>query len=193
VTPPPERRSPLGGVAAEADGRCVSLAERAFLGKIALRGDGRDAAFPAAVEDALGFPLPLEPNTAAAGPAATALWLGPDEWLVVTVPGREGPLAAGLAQALSGLHALVLDVSDQRTVIAVSGASAPGILAKGTALDLRPPAFDPGRCAQTRLARALVIVHRPDDAPTYDLYVDRSYADYLWRWLERAARDAPPA
>jgi sarcosine oxidase subunit gamma len=27
------------------------------------------------------------------------------------------------------------------------------------------------------------------DTPAYDLYVHRSFADYLWRWLEDAAKE----
>ncbi|NIO38860.1 MAG: hypothetical protein GTO41_00860, partial [Burkholderiales bacterium] len=28
-----------------------------------------------------------------------------------------------------------------------------------------------------------------DEAPSYDIYVHRSFADYLWRWLEDAAQE----
>jgi len=34
-----------------------------------------------------------------------------------------------------------------------------------------------------------VLIHQVSDAPAYELYVLRSFADYLWRWLEDAARE----
>ena len=54
-------------------------------------------------------------------------------------------------------------------------------------LDLHPRAFAPGRCARASLAKTVVLIHQTDDQPTFDLYVDRSYAEYLWQWLEDAA------
>jgi sarcosine oxidase subunit gamma len=58
---------------------------------------------------------------------------------------------------------------------------------KGCSLDLHPREFGPGRCAQSTLAKAQIILHQLDDGPTYDLYVARSFAEYLWAWLEDAS------
>jgi sarcosine oxidase subunit gamma len=168
------------------------LGERAFLGKLNLRGDGADEGFLGAAKTALGFALPTDSNTAGGQGGAAALWLGPDEWLIVTPPRREAAAGAALAAALAELHASLVDVSDQRTVITLAGALARRVLEKGTSLDLEPPAFGPGRCAQTRLARAQVIVHQRDDRPAFDLYVDATLADYLWRWIESAATEFHP-
>ena len=32
-----------------------------------------------------------------------------------------------------------------------------------------------------------MVLHQVGQAPSYDLYVLCSFADYLWRWLEDAA------
>ena len=167
----------------------VVLSERAFRHQVALRGDSGDPAFVRAVERTVGVAPPTEPNTAV-GPAdldagPRILWLGPDEWLVA---GADNP-AAALADAIANLHAAAVDVSDGRTVIGVSGSSARDLLAKGCPLDLHPAVFAPGRCAQTLIAHAHVILHQTDAAPRYEIYVHRSFADYLWRWLEDAARE----
>ncbi|MGH6717802.1 MAG: sarcosine oxidase subunit gamma family protein, partial [Alphaproteobacteria bacterium] len=37
-------------------------------------------------------------------------------------------------------------------------------------------------------AKANVILHQLDDAPTFDVYVERSFADYLWHWIADAGR-----
>jgi sarcosine oxidase subunit gamma len=83
----------------------------------------------------------------------------------------------------------VVDVSDSRAVITLSGPRALDVLAKGCPLDLHPRVFSPGRCAQSLLAKAHVLLHRVDDAPTFEIYVHRSFADYLWTWLEDAAAE----
>jgi sarcosine oxidase subunit gamma len=60
-------------------------------------------------------------------------------------------------------------------------------LAFGCSLDLEAPSFRPGRCAQTLLARAGVIVWQTDDAPTYRLLVRPSFVAYVLAWLDDAA------
>jgi len=165
----------------------VLACERRFLAKLNLRGDAADAAFAAAVKPALGFVPPIQPNTVDGKRDRYALWLGPDEWLLVAPPGAEARLLKAVRTALAGVRGAVTDVSEGRTVLRVAGPRARDVLAKGCPVDLHPRAFGPGRCAQTRLAKALVIVHQLDDVPTYDVYVERSFADYLWHWLEDAA------
>jgi sarcosine oxidase subunit gamma len=199
------RRSPLAARAdafAAASGDAVGIVERRFLAQVGVRLH-LGAGGPSAVEAALGFALPAESNTTASGsgrvsrmsrtaghsrhsapaPGRTALWLGPDEWLVVGPPGEEPALEVELAEALGGGLGSVVDLSANRTAIELSGAAARDVLAKGCALDLHPSAFGPGDCAQTLLARAQVILEQRDDAPTYRLFVRGSFADYLATWL----------
>ena len=165
----------------------VKLGESPFRCQIDLRGNPSDPAFGAAVSQALGFSLPIAPNRVTAGGSLSALWLGPDEWLIVGVPGREATLAADLRRALAGQHFSVVDVSEARTVIVVSGRQARDCLQKGTPMDLHPRVFETGHCAQTALTKANVILHQTADDPRYEIYVTISFADYLWNWLERAA------
>lgn len=164
----------------------VVLCERRFTGKIDLRGEPTTA-FRDAVAEALGVALPVDPNTAAEEGGRVVLWLGPNEWLVVAPPGAEAGTIEALRAALDGQHAAVTDVSEGRTVIGLSGAHARDVLTKGCPIDVHPRAFAAGRCAQSTLGRALIILHQTSDAPAYDIYVERSFADYLWTWLEDAA------
>ena len=193
---PYRARTPLAhlGLAARrggADEAGVNLGELTFRAQAVLRGDSGDPAFAAAVAQAVGVRPPVEPNTVA-GPEDLAagsriLWLGPDEWLVAC---RDGDDPAGrLSAALAGLHAAVADVSDGRAVFALSGPNARDVLAKGCPLDLHPRAFGPGRCAQSHLAKAHVLLHQIAATPLFEIYVHRSFADYLWHWLEDAAGD----
>jgi sarcosine oxidase subunit gamma len=167
----------------------VLLGEWLFLGHINLRGDAAEPAFLKAVAGVLGFNLPGEPNTVAEGDGRVVYWLGPNEWLLVTPQERESELVAALQGSLSELFAAVTDVSSGQTVIAVDGEYARDLLAKGCTLDLHPRVFGPGECAQTLLAKAPVLIHHRRDAPLFELVVRRSFADYLWRWLEEAAKE----
>jgi sarcosine oxidase subunit gamma len=113
---------------------------------------------------------PMGPNTV----VGDALWLGPDEWLVLG--GREQDYADRPA---------AVDVSANRVCLELSGAGAADVLARGCALDLHPSVFPPGRCAQTLVARAQVILYRPAE-DTFRLLVRPSFADYLRAWLRDA-------
>jgi sarcosine oxidase subunit gamma len=118
--------------------------------------------------------FPVEPNTTAEVDGKTVLWLGPDEWLVLGAIEADFP-AAGAA----------VDVSAARTAFELAGDDAPEVLAQGCSVDLDPAVFTPGRCAQTLLARAQVILHRPDET-TFRILVRPSFADYLRAWLRDA-------
>jgi sarcosine oxidase subunit gamma len=113
---------------------------------------------------------PMAPNTV----LGEALWLGPDEWLVLG--GRESDFADANA---------AVDVSANRVCLELAGPGAAGVLARGCALDLHPSVFPPGRCAQTLVARAQVILWRVD-AETFRLLVRPSFADHLRAWLRDA-------
>ena len=83
----------------------------------------------------------------------------------------------------------MVDVSDARAVIRLSGPAARAVLAKGCSLDFHPRVFVPGQCGQSLLARAGVLVHQVTIDPVYEIYVARSFAHYLWTWLEDAAAE----
>ncbi len=184
----------------------VAMGERPHRGIVNLRLDpGNDEAM-AALEAAFGFALPTAPNTRVANDTAgdadtIALWLGPDDWwLVEPDPEPEtGPaLAEKLRAALAGHFAAVTEVGESRTCIRVSGPNARALLQKGCPLDLHPSVFKAGACAQSILAKAGVTLHLFTDeavaqagaeGPIFDIYVVRSFAEYLWAWLEDAGRE----
>ncbi|MCH6587540.1 MAG: sarcosine oxidase subunit gamma [Proteobacteria bacterium] len=158
------RQSPLAHLGL--DGRAeasrgaagVTLAERPHRGMVNLRLDPSDETAMNAFAEAFGFALPVAPNTSAGDGAASALWLGPDEWWLV-VPGPGPALADKLRAALADGFAAVTEVGESRTCIRIAGPKARALLQKGCPLDLHPRAFAPGACAQTILAKATVAIH----------------------------------
>ena len=187
-------QSPLAGRGLEAPGTgaaeaAVVICERGLLGYINLRGDPASPAFFGAVERALGCAPPLDANTFADADGVRACWLGPNEWLVMCVGANEGALAGALRRELHGQFAAVTEIGSGQTVIALSGVRARDVIAKGCPLDLHPRVFGPGRCAQTYIARSGVTLLQTGAAPSFDLIVRRSYADYLWSWMTDAAAE----
>ncbi|MEU8177618.1 sarcosine oxidase subunit gamma family protein [Microbispora hainanensis] len=179
-----ERRSPAAAYAARFEaasaGGGLRLAEIPFLTQIDLRVDPKS---PAAerIGTAIGVPLPVEPGTVAGGGDIEALWLGPDEWVLLAPDGAAPGLVARLTEAAGGEHVSVVDVSAQRTTLVVAGDRARDVLAHGCTLDLHPRVFGPGRCAQTTLARAGVVLVAGEDG--FRLLVRSSFAGYVAEWL----------
>lgn len=165
----------------------VLLSERPLADHVSLRGDGASVEFLQVARTTLGYALPTQPNMVAEGPSSRALWLGPNEWLVVAPLGSG--VAGVLAQGLLGRAVAVTEVGDARAVIGLSGRNARDVLAKSCPLDVHPSSFAPGRCAQTRLAKVGAILEQRDDTPGFEIYVARSVARYAWRWLEDAGSE----
>jgi sarcosine oxidase subunit gamma len=169
------------------------LGERRFPTMVNLRGDPVDAAFLSAAESALGAALPVRANTRASAGDVLVLWLGPDEWLVIGPAGREAALEEKLSQAVAGAGGSVTAIGESRATIVVSGPKARDVLAKGCPLDLHPLAFAGDACAQSLIAGVNATLYRADtgpaDPPRFELIVVRSFADFLWRFLEDAGQE----
>ncbi len=190
-----QRRSALAHLGLEARASVVAgeggvtLGEAPMRGLLVLRGDSGDQALRSAVAATIGLEPVAEPLTAARRRGLSILWLGPDEWLVVTPDRRRARIERALRDALTGQHAAVTDVSHGRVILVLSGPDAPAVLAKGCSLDLHPRRFGSGRCAQSRLAKCQALIHQTGDAPEFEIYVQRSFAQYAWTWLEDAGRE----
>ena len=161
----------------------LSIRELSFVSQMNLRADPKDANVMQRLADALGFAVPAIPNTVAAKGDRRALWLGPDEWLLVGPGGQQEALAQTLRSGLNGALGSIVDVSANRTLLEIRGPKARDLLAHGVPIDLDPRSFGAGRCAQTMLAKAQVIVERPNEEQAFHLYVRSSFASYLADWL----------
>lgn len=164
----------------------MTVRELPFIGKLVLRGDAEVRRRAGAV---LGFPLPEEPLRASPGAGAEALWLGPEEWLLLVPADTVETVAQALRAELAQAHHAVVAVSHQLAGMALHGPHAADLLAAGCPIDLHPRSFGPGAVTRTLLGKAPVILHRPEGSDGFRLYVARSFAPYLWRWLAAAARE----
>jgi sarcosine oxidase subunit gamma len=110
----------------------------------------------------------------------------PGQWLAVAEGTRALALLAKLAAALKGL-ATIVDQSDGKAVLRISGPRARDTLAKGCSLDLHQRVFKPGSAATTPVALIDCVIWQVDETPTYDLAAPTSYAESFWSWLTASA------
>ena len=87
-------------------------------------------------------------------------------------------------EAAVGAHAGVVDLSDARACVRVDGNGAREVLARLVPLDLHPRAMRAGCAANTLAGHVGVLVLQRDDAPSYELLVQRSLSGALLRRLD---------
>ena len=172
-------RNPVHAGARFAKGRTsVEVAAPAM--RISLRAP---EASVAALDKALGVVLPQKPKTSAANNDIHALWIGPDEWLIIAP--EDGDLLAKFAK-VSAFHSAV-DVSHRNAALVVSGAGAADILNAGCPQDLSLSMFPVGACSRTLLGKTEVILYRTA-ADQFRVEVWRSFATYALDFIEDAIR-----
>jgi heterotetrameric sarcosine oxidase gamma subunit len=142
----------------------------------------------------LGVMLGTVPCRAVTARGRAALWLGPDEWLVLA-PLTETELAARLRVTLGTAPASIVDVSHRTIAIDLTGPRAAWCLNAYCALDLDPRSFPTGMCTRTVFGKVEILLWRLADE-TFYLETARSFSSYVWACLEEARReflDPPPA
>ena len=178
-TPLAHRESPQG--------LSIDLREITDRGMIDLRGFASDKKFMAAVKKVLGLDLPKTARTSVSWGDVKALWLSIDQWLILCSCAKASELTANLVAELSGIHSLVVDVSDMRAVLRLEGEGVREVLLKGSSLDLLSDDYEAGTVRRMRFAEIAALLHVVEDN-VFDIYVFRSYADYAWEFLLETAR-----
>ncbi|NTS32192.1 sarcosine oxidase subunit gamma [Phyllobacterium sp. BT25] len=157
----------------------VTLADNATRVSLRARPDA-----VAALSKALGLALPTKPKSTAVNGSRAALWLGPDEWLIID--DGESNLVADLAKA-KVLHSAV-DVSHRNVGIIVSGKGAEGVVNGGCPQDLSERAFPVGAASRTVLGKIEVVLWRTAEN-TFRVECWRSFSPYAFAFLQVSARD----
>lgn len=155
--------------------------------RFALHGDNSVATI---IGEAFGAAPPRMPLRAETRGERAALWLGPDEWLLIAPDMDAETLGRELRLALAGsAHALV-DISDRDIGFDIEGAAAALLLNAGVPLDLDLTAFPVGMCARTVFIKTGVLLWRtaPD---RFRLETPRSYAAYVHGFLAASLPGLP--
>ena len=139
----------------------------------------------ASLSRALGVTLPQKPKASASKGSRTALWLGPDEWLVID-DGANDPLEA--CAGVEALHSAV-GISHRNVAISVTGPGAENTISAGCPQDLSLAAFPVGAASRTILGKSEIVLLRTGDE-AFRVECWRSFSDYVFTFLTEAARDA---
>jgi sarcosine oxidase, subunit gamma len=140
----------------------------------------------------LGVTPPTQPHTWVRGDGGPVIWLGPDEWLVVSELAALETQETDLRAAVTPDGGAAVDVSGQRVSLTLRGRYVHDVLAKGCTLDLHPSVFRPGSSAQTTLGLTGVVLLAGDDPDEVTVLVRQSFANYLADWLVDAAEEFRP-
>jgi sarcosine oxidase subunit gamma len=179
-------RSPLDGFSLPS-GSGFALVAAPTMARFILRG-GEDVR--AAIGAAFGAEPPRALGRVAEGEARAAMWLGPDEWLLIAEGGDGAVIFSSLEAALAGKPHSLVDVSHRQLGLLASGPHATRALSAGCPLDLRPRAFPTGMATRTMFDKAEIVLWRRAET-SFHIEIWRSFAPYLAAALGEAARGAP--
>jgi sarcosine oxidase, subunit gamma len=141
-----------------------------------------------AAHDALGLPQSSGACRAQARGERAALWLGPDEQLILGPASDSRAMRDALERALVSLPHSLVEVSHRQAALEVSGPHAPAALNAGCPLDLHPDAFPVGMCTRTVFNKVEIVLWRTA-ADRFHLEVWRSYVTYVCGLLAEAAEE----
>ena len=139
------------------------------------------------IESLLGVALPTQPLTSVTTDAISVRWVGPDEWLIIVAGDKAFDLEASFFEKLTGHYSLV-NISGGTTIFDVSGSHVVDMLKKSTPVDLHASEFPVGKVVSTVFAKSGAMICRLAD-DKFELVVRRSFADYLWLWIQDASRE----
>lgn len=109
---------------------------------------------------AFGTPIPGQPLASTAHGSRLALWLGPDEWLLLADRSEGRQVEQSLEAALSNTPHSLVDVSHRQLALGVSGRLAARVLTSGCPLDLSLWGFPIGMAARTLFHKAEIVLLR---------------------------------
>lgn len=173
--------SVLNGAAAEG-GLIIAIADRGPVGQVTLRADLADPAVTDAVRDATGAEMPGTWQCRIDAAGHGAVWMSPDELLLLVPYAEAEAKAAQLSEALGERHHMAVNVSDARVVLALSGARVAEVLSKGVPVDLSDTAFPVGSARRSHLAETAVGFWRIGQED-WEIVCFRSFAQHLFDWL----------
>jgi sarcosine oxidase, subunit gamma len=182
----PEPRSPLEGYAFPTGPRFTS-SEASAAARFILRGA---EAVRIACGMAFGVELPSRLGPAGESEGRAALWLGPDEWLLIADGADAADIGAMLESVLEGTAHSLVDVSHRQIGLIARGAAAARILNAGCPLDLDLKAFPVGFATRTLFDKVEIVLWRRDET-NFRIEIWRSFAPFLAGSLAEAARGAP--
>jgi sarcosine oxidase subunit gamma len=168
----------------------ISVKEISPIMKLNLRGKKRE--FFTAVGKHLDMILPTEANTSSSSSKLTAIWLSPDEWMVVSNELIEKntnsyDLEESLYNSISKTNlGAVIDVTDQFVMLELKGSKIYELFSSGSPYNFNDFRKKKGSTTQTLLNNIDVIIQNKGEN-LVNLFVRRSFSEHLFSWINDSA------
>ena len=168
----------------------ISVKEISPIMKLNLRGKKRE--FFTAVGKHLDMILPTEANTSSSSSKLTAIWLSPDEWMVVSNELIEKntnsyDLEESLYNSISKTNlGAVIDVTDQFVMLELKGSKIYELFSSGSPYNFNDFRKKKGSTTQTLLNNIDVIIQNKSEN-LVNLFVRRSFSEHLFSWINDSA------
>ena len=161
----------------------TNIQELAFINKINLRINTKNTDYMKICGQILNTILPTKPNTFTKNGNLKIIWLSPDEWLITN---EDDNLFSKLKNEIGDLEASVTDVSENRTIVRLSGEKIYTLLSKFLVLDLEKSLSSESTCAQTLFAKVPILLlrnHNENQVPEIDIFLNNSHANYVYNLI----------
>jgi len=160
----------------------IKIKELPYVKKINLRIDPNNKVSLSSVTKILGTLLPIKSNTYNKFGKVKTIWLGPNEWLVVNE--EENDIFTKLKNEIGDKNGSVTDVSENRTIIRISGEKIYTLLSKFLTLNLEQNLSHHSSCVQTLFVKVpILIINNNDNTNEFDIFINRSHANYVFKLL----------
>ena len=151
--------------------------------KINLRGNSADKNFKFIVEKILNTPLPTEANTFIGSNKLKIIWLSPNEWLIEIYKIQDfNNILLDLNNSLNPQNTALTDVTENRTILKLTGKNLYKLLSKFMIIDLDIAMHKESSVAQTIFIKVPVLIiknHTKDEKQSIDLHANRSHIEYI--------------
>lgn len=165
----------------------INFKELLHIPKINIQGESNDKDFMARVGRILNTSLPTEPNTRNANNKLQVIWLSPNEWLAqIHNENKFKEIFFELQSNLNPKNTAITDVTENRTIIRVSGVNLYKLLAKFMIINLDEVLKKESSVAQTIFVKIPILIvrnHKDKEDPSIDIHTNRSHASYLYNLL----------
>ena len=157
--------------------------ELSNISKINIRGNYTNNDFKNNIEKILEIHLPTEPNTSNTNDKLKIIWLSPDEWLIEVYKIKEfDKILSDLKHSLNSQNSGITDVTENRTILKLSGEHLYKLLSKFMIIDLDIALKKESSVAQTIFIKVPVLITRnnlKNDEKSINLHTNRSHAQYI--------------
>ena len=166
----------------------IKFQEFPFVNKINIRIDPNNKNQMTICGKMLDTILPLIPNTYIENDNVKIVWLSPNEWLIIN---GNNDLFNKLQNKIGDNDASVTDVTENRTVIRLSGKEIFTLLSKFLVLDLEKNLKDQSSCVQTLFVKVPILLLKINNSqtPEVDIFANRSHANFIYNLLQDGSKN----